>query len=166
MTTRATTILLLAALAIPSGCHTPAGGIMPSNDGSITYYSTEMRPATVRLIDIRNGDEVFGMDIPPGKQLTIYFERGRGDDPVYTPDLMRWEVWPIGTTIGQLRNALTVPAATARRIELEYRSAPEYASAPARLIPRADQAAGQPPWWTPEGGQAEADPRGLQIYDD
>ena len=65
-----------------------------------------------------------------GKQLTLDFKTGDGDDPVATPDLMRYEIFPIGTSIGRLRNSLTVPNQYSRRIDVDYRAGPETAPPP------------------------------------
>ena len=76
---------------------------------AMTFYSTEDSPKTVTLVDIRSGERVFIMEIPAGKQLVLDFVGDNGDDPVNTPDLMKWEVFPIGTGYGALSNAMTVP---------------------------------------------------------
>ena len=65
-------ILSLGVVMLVSvGCHMPHGGWFRKTGGSHTYYSTEARPTTINLIDVRTGESLFAMDIPPGKQLTI-----------------------------------------------------------------------------------------------
>ena len=130
MSRRAHTLALAAvgALAI-AGCHTPKGGWMPFSGGSHTYASYETRPVTVSIVDVRTMERIFTMNVPPGKQLTLDFKLGEGDDPVYNPDLMRYEVFDLGTETGKLRNILNVPPANARRIDVSYRREFEYRTA-------------------------------------
>ncbi|MHC5002824.1 MAG: hypothetical protein ACYTJ0_06840 [Planctomycetota bacterium] len=147
------------------GCYKPGGALMPYTGQAITYYSTEVRQATIELIDLRTDDVVFRMDVPPGKQLSIKFLAGDGDDPSLRPDLMQYDVWDIGTTTGRLRNALTVPGAAARRIDVHYRHGREFAEAPPPRELRTDEVAEQPDWWTPEGGPMPKEDRGVTNYD-
>jgi hypothetical protein len=151
----------LGLLAV-AGCHNPQGGIMPYTGGTSTYYSTETYPCTVTLVDTRTGETFFTLEIPVGKQLTLDFKKGEGDDPVNTPDLMRYEVWPIGTSVGTLRNALTVPDQWSRRIDVNYRRAPEYAPRPPEEELRIDSM--RPDWWSPLGGSMPANPA-TTLYD-
>jgi hypothetical protein len=123
--------------------------------GALTYYSTEPLPMTITLVDTRSEEPVFAMEIPVGKQLTLQFREDKGDDPVGTPDLMVYEVFPRGTKGGKLRNALTVPNRYCRRIDVTYRAAPEAAPVPPDQAIRADQE--RPAWWTPEGGPLPPD---------
>lgn len=147
-----------------SGCHSPRGGMMPASFGSTTYYSTETSPKTITLIDLRTGEEVFVMDIPVGKQLTLDFRAGMGDDPVYTPDLMRYQVFDMGTSIGRLRNSITVPSAASRRIDVDIRHGIEYAEQPPEEQLRTDELADRPDWWTPRGGEMPDD-HPSELYD-
>lgn len=144
-------IALTIAMFI-TGCHTPAGGIMPYTGGSNTYFSYETRPVTITIIDLRTNEEIFSMNVPPGKQLTFDFKEGLGDDPVYNPDLMRYEVFAMRTNSGKLRNSLTVPPANARRIDVSYRENYEYRDVTSDTQLRADQLMDRPEWWTPNGG--------------
>ena len=83
-------ILSLGVVMLASvGCHMPHGGWFGGTGGSQTYYSTEARPTTINLIDVRTGESLFAMDIPPGKQLTIDLDEGEGDDPVHRPGSRR-----------------------------------------------------------------------------
>lgn len=151
------------AVSILPGCHSPRGGFMPASFGSTTYHSTETSPKTITMIDLRTDEEIFVMDIPPGKQLTLDFVPDGGDDPVYTPDLMRYQVWDIGTSWGRLRNSMTVPPASARRIEVSIRRGIEYREAPPEEQYRVDEA-DRPDWWTPEGGPMPND-HPAEMYD-
>ena len=139
---------------------------MPYTGGSHTYYSTETLPKTVRLVDVRTDEVVFSVDVPPGKQLTLDFVEGAGDDPVYSPDLLRYQIFDIGTTIGKLHNSLTIPAASSRRLDMFVRQGPEYViAAPDREL-RTDEIQDRPDWWTPSGGELPDDPKAMKSYDD
>jgi hypothetical protein len=166
MSTRATVLAcsLAASFAI-LGCHRPQGAMMAYTGGSHTYFSTEKQPKTVRVIDLRTEEVLFSMDIPAGKQLTMDFVPGEGDDPVYTPDLMRYQVWDIGTETGTLQNSLTVPAAGSRRIDVFMRQGTEFAEASPERVLRADEVGDRPDWWTSEGGEMPEDPKGVSNYD-
>ena len=115
-----------------------------------TYFATERMPKTITLVDTRNGEVVFAMEIPVGKQLTIDFDKGTGDDPVHRPDLMRYQVFPIGTTFGRLRSSMSVPNAWSRRIDVDVTQEAGYTTASPARQPRSDEPA--PPWWKPEAG--------------
>ena len=159
----ATSLGVVAMIAFV-GCHMPHGGWFSRTGGSHTYYSTEARPTTITLVDIRTGESLFAMDIPAGKQLTIDFEAGEGDDPVHRPDLLRYQIFDIGTTIGKLRSSLTVPPANVRRVDVSFRSGTELRPEPYNHELRADQTA--PAWWTPEGGPLPEDDVKATMYDD
>jgi hypothetical protein len=154
-----------ASLAALSACHRPHGATMAYTGGSYTYYSYEMKPKTVRVVDLRTNEVVFSMDIPPGKQLTMDFVEGKGDDPIYTPDLLRYEVFDMGTTIGKLHNVMTVPSASNRRIDVYLREGPEYITVPPERALRTDEMEDRPDWWTPAGGELPDDQKGLKNYD-
>jgi len=155
---------ILATLAFATGCHTPSGGWMPYTGGSSTYYSTETSPKTVTIVNLTTNEEVFSLDIPAGKQLTFDFVSEAGDDEVYRPDLMRYAVWDIGTTMGKLNRSLTVPNAASRRIDVAIRSGYEYAPAePGREL-RSDEISDRADWWTPQGGEMPVN-RSTVIYD-
>ncbi len=158
----------LVSLAVTAfglaGCfHAPGGNMLSTPDSSITYESTEHLQKTVMIVDTRTEETVFTMDIPVGKQLTIQFARDRGNDPVNTPDLMYYQVWDIGTRLGQLRNSVTVPNAASRRIDVRVNQEPAYADAPADMPLRVDQ--NQPDWWTSKGGPLPDSQNGRKIYD-
>lgn len=156
---------LLAVLPLLplAGCHGPGGAFMPYTGGTQTYRSYESLPKTVQLIDARTGDVLFHQDIPPGQQLTIDFIAGGGDDAVQTPDLMRWQVWDGGRRYGKLRNAMSVPNAASRRLDVFLRDGMEYAPVPPNERYRTDQVQDRPDWWTPEGGPLPTEDK--HIYD-
>ena len=156
-----------AALTLAmTGCYSPGGGAFDFTGGSQTYYSTEARPTTFTLVDSRTNEILFAMEIPPGKQLTIDFDEGGGDDPVLRPDILNYQIFDIGTKIGKLRSSLTVPPSTVRRIDVTFRSGVETRPAPINWELRADQTANQPSWWTAAGGPIPNDDIKATMYDD
>jgi hypothetical protein len=157
-------ILSVAAALITAGCYSPSGGLVKRIGAANTYYSTESMPATVTIVDTRTEEPFFTIEIPVGKQLTLDFKEGDGDDPVLTPDLMVYQIFDLGTSIGRLRNSVTVPNAYSRRIDVDYRVAPEEAAPPPDQAIRTDQLADRPDWWTPEGGPRPED-RSKTLYD-
>lgn len=164
--TAGTVVLAAACLAaVPlGGCHSPRGGLLPHSGGSMTYVSTETRQMSIAVIDLRTDEEVFVMEIPPGKQLTMDFRTGGGDDPVYTPDLMRWEMFDAGKRTGRLKNALTVPNSASRRIDVFVNQAIAWQDPPPEQQYRTDEVADRPDWWTPRGGELPSRSP-AEIYD-
>ncbi len=148
---RRVVIALFAVACAPAlpGCHSPAGGIMPYTGGSNTYYSYETRPVTITILDLRTDEEIFTINVPPGKQLTFDFKDGAGDDEIYTPDVMRYEIFDMGTYDGGLNNTLNVPPANARRIDVYYRDEAEYREAKASDRLRPEQIVNDPARWSP-----------------
>jgi len=147
-----------------SACHSPSGGIMPFSGGSATYWSTESMQKTVTLVDLRTGEELFKMDIPAGKQLVLDFDAEEGDDNVYTPDRMRYEMMERGEKTGKLSNSMTVPNHASRRLDVTLRRGVEYTPASAMRPLRSDEVADRPSWWTAEGGPMPED-KTVQMYD-
>jgi hypothetical protein len=154
----AASLLVLTAV---SGCrlYAPGGNaFFNSPDSAATWESTEEFPKTITLIDIRSGEQIFVLEIPVGKQLVIDFETGGGNDIVNTPDLMRWELFSVGTGWGALNNAMTVPNRWSRRLDVVIRESSEYAPQGEDQAMRVDTLEDQPDWWTPEGGA-------IDVYD-
>ncbi|MCA9285151.1 MAG: hypothetical protein KDA22_08065 [Phycisphaerales bacterium] len=154
MIRRAETAVLVLALgaAVLGGCYTPAGGIMPSSTGAVTYYSTETEQKTITMIDLRTDQPFFVQVIPPSHQLTFQYLQGGGDDPVLTPDRMIYAVLPMGTMTGKLTNQITVPPASARRIDVSVSQDIKYAPEPPEQRLRTDQVEDRPDYWSPRGG--------------
>lgn len=143
------------AVGLAACTHTPnnGGGVFGHAGGPVTIQSTEITQKSVRMIDLRNGEVFFSLDIPVGKQLTFDFDRGDGDDPVYTPDIMRYEVKDIGDKYGKLTNSMTAPNAESRRVDVFVKQSPQYSNQPAASSAmRTDQVGDRPDWWTPRGG--------------
>jgi hypothetical protein len=160
--TRLPTLSLIAASLALAGCYSPRGGIYPYSGGGYTYVSTEMRPVTIVVIDTRTEEPFFKLDIPAGKQLTMNFLEGEGDDPVERPDRMVYSIWDAGTSMGRLTNQLTCPPTGCRRIDYMVRTAPEWREEPAEYVHRTDGAASKPTWWTPQGGEL---PKRTKYYE-
>jgi hypothetical protein len=128
------------------------GGWLPSSNSTFTYVSTSSSPKTIRIIDTRNEEAFFSLRLPVGKQLTFKFTDAKGDDPIYTPDRMLWEIWDAPHKNGKLSNQLTVPPASARSIRVEIRPAPEWPEDDERYRLRVDLEEDRPDHWTPKGG--------------
>ena len=128
------------------------GGWLPSNNSTFTYISTSSSPKTIRIIDTRDEEAFFTLRLPVGKQLTFRFLEGKGDDPIYTPDRMQWEIWDAPKKNGKLSNQLTVPPAAARSIRVELRPVPEWPEDDERYRLRIDAEDDRPDHWTPQGG--------------
>lgn len=164
MPPRIPALCIVATALAAAGCYSPGGSALSVTGEPQTYHSTELRPLTVALMNVRTGEVVFSLEVPAGKQFTVDFDADEGDDPVTSPDLMRWQVFDLGTRIGRLENAMTVPAANARRLDVRYRDS-EARPAPPEAPLRTDELIDRPDWWTPEGGEMPDDSRGLTNYD-
>ena len=156
--------LMIAGVGFLNGCYSPGGGMFSKTDGPVTIASNQMTQKSVSLIDMRTNDVIVAIDIPPLKQLTIDFEKGEGDDPVMTPDLMRYQIQDMGTKFGKLENSMTVPDAASRRLDLHVRQRVEFAEAPPTRPLRTDETADRPDWWTPRGGPMPEE-RNSTLYD-
>lgn len=153
--------------SVMGGCHATnnGGGLASYSGGPQSIASTEKIQKSVRMIDLRSGEVFFAIDIPPGKKLTYDFDSGDGDHAVYTPDIMRYEVKDADDQFGKLGNAMTVPNAASRRVDVFVTQSVQYANqSPASTALRTDTPADRPDWWTPRGG-ALPDYRENQIYD-
>ncbi|MBI1302632.1 MAG: hypothetical protein GC172_02435 [Phycisphaera sp.] len=160
--TRLAPIALVAAMLALAGCYGPRGAIYPYSGSGYTYVSSEMQPVTVTLIDTRTEEPFFKMEIPVGKQLTLNFLEGKGDDPVERPDRMVYAIMDAGTSTGRLTNQLTCPPRGSRRIDYALRPAPEAREMPVDYEQRIDAVQGRPAWWTPAGGEI---PREKRFYE-
>ena len=153
--------LISVVTILLAGCYNPRGAFYSHVGQAATYWSTESLPATITIIDTRTSEPFFTVEIPVGKQLVLDFQDGEGDDDLLTPDLMRYDVMPLGQTTGTLRNGITVPDRFSRRIDVTYRPAPEYADAPDEQDVVDED---KPDWWTPKGGPMPGNDA-LHIYD-
>ena len=145
-------IMLMAVLTF-AGCsfHKPGGTLFRGTGDTTTIESTERVQKSVTLVDIRSGEVLVSIDVPIGKQLTWDIVPGMGKDPVETPDLMRWQIWEVGTRTGSMQNALSVPNASSMRVDIDIRQDVAYAEGPTQLTPRSDRPVA-PEWWRREAG--------------
>src|SRR5262245_44119252 len=155
---------VLTAAAMLTGCYAPGGGLMPKTGGPQTFPSSEMLQETVTLYDTRTNEVISVFEIPPGKQLVLDFDEGEGDDPVHTPDLLRWDIMDRSQTSGKLHRAQTVPNAASRRLEVTLHQGPAYTAQSPEQALRTDQIHDRPDWWTSKGGPLPDDVR-TGMYD-
>jgi hypothetical protein len=166
--THALPLLFTTALAVVAstftlgGCYGPRGNWYPYSGNGYTYESSEMQPVTITIFDTRTEEPFFKLEIPAGKQLTLNFLEGKGDDPVLRPDRMVYSVWNENTMTGRLTNQLTCPPIGSRRIAYEIRATPEWSEEPPEFENRIDGMTGKPAWWTPQGGPL---PPETKFYD-
>lgn len=121
------------------------GGSGASID-EFTYWSEPHMPQTVELIDLRTGETLFAVDIPPRQQLVVKFVKNHSEKDSWMPDLMKWELMPRGTKRGKLDNSIPVPPSFSRRLDVSLRETPEMPDAPRYSQPA--PAAQQPVDWT------------------
>lgn len=158
-------LMIVGCGMVLTGCYSPGGGLMPATSGPKAYVSNEMMQKTVTVYDMRTNEAFFGIDIPPGRMLVMDFDEGEGDDPVYRPALLRWELMDAGENSGKLSNAMSVPGHASRRVEVTLRRGVQYAPvAQAERPLRTDELIDRPAWWTPEGGPLPQD-KALGLYD-
>ena len=147
----------LAALPASTGCYQPGGGWFQTSGRGFVYISTPTRPVSITVIDTRNGEPFFHMDIPPGKQLTFKFIDHDGSGPRAEPSKMLWEVWDANTEFGSLNNQMVCPPGSCRRIDVTYRPSPEDLPPDPTLIIPPDAQSPPPGPNTPEGGTRTPD---------
>ncbi len=90
-----------------------------------TYWSEPHMPQTVELLDLRTGETLFAVDIPPRQQLVVKFVDNHSEKDAWMPDLMKWELMPRGTKRGKLDNSMPVPPSFSRRLDVAIRETPE-----------------------------------------
>ncbi len=142
--TRAVSIIAFGAVVTGSGCSLftmRPGGVMRSQD-QFTYISTPYQPLTVTLLDTRDSQEFWSVDVPIGKKLTIRFYEDKGEGSDYAPDVMRWQIYDQDMASTRLRNQIPVPGSESRRIDVSLREGPEYPESiqATRSVPRESQA--------------------------
>jgi hypothetical protein len=105
------------------------GGSMASLD-LFTYYSTPDYPQNIKVVEQSTNTVIWMLEIPIGKQLVVQFQDDHDTKNVTRPALMRWEIMDIGTTFGDLKNSMPVPAATNRFVDVTLRDTPDAVPAP------------------------------------
>ena len=121
-----------AALAVSiGGCihlkgQTPAGNLM-SIDQHV-YVSETFAPKTVTLRDVRDGSEVWSVDVPVNRKLVVNFQTAKYESDALMPDVMEWDVVGVRET-SDLPNVLAVPPEGVRRLEVTLRDSPEFPDA-------------------------------------
>lgn len=108
-----------------AGCAYTPGGPMRSND-QFTYESTVYDPVNVSIVDSRNGEVVWYMEVPVGNKVTVRFYPNQGDGYEDYPDILKWQVQGKGDFNGRLQSTIPVPDRWSRRIDVTYRASPEY----------------------------------------
>jgi hypothetical protein len=169
-----TTILgLIAVSGAMAGCsglyqYKPGGGLLASPYSPITYYSTEQVPKTITIVDLRSDEPIFVMEIPVGQQLVLDFEEAVTFGLIHTPELMRYQLFPLGTQYGPLESQITVPVATLRRIDVTIRPdglLEQRLTQDVALPVRSDELLDQQPVWGDGSGPQELGTSGLHAYD-
>ncbi|MFT5424541.1 MAG: hypothetical protein ACI89L_002336 [Phycisphaerales bacterium] len=124
--------LALAACLGLAGCnltsHTEGGG--QNSSDTFTYASTTYQPKTVTVIDTRDGEELWSVDVPVGQKLVVQFLEGRAKKSTpENPDVMKWGLGKESQRRLSLRNSMPVPPASARRLDMSLRATPEWPQA-------------------------------------
>lgn len=142
-----------------AGCEstnfTPRGNGF-SND-RFTWESTAWSPKTIELVDTRNEQTLWSIDIPVGQKLTVNFDdRSRPNRDAVYPDRMEWVVQPITRNSWAGKQEMLVPPADARLLEMTLRSSPE--------LPSVTAGTPEPPALEPEpADRPDADENGLET---
>lgn len=95
------------------------------SDNTFTYISTSYQPKTIIVTDPRTGEELWSMEIPVGKQLTIAFKENREARGTARPYLMKWAVQDAGQMTGTLDQQMPVPGPDGVHVEMVVRDEPE-----------------------------------------
>ncbi len=115
---------LMLATSFLGACAFKPGGSGSSND-TFTYQSFAHAPQTISVVDTRTGQPVWTGEVPVGQQLVVRFVDRTGESESENNALMRWAYMPINSQQVSLPNTVTVPPASARRIDMELREGPE-----------------------------------------
>jgi len=118
------------AMLAGGGClqfagQTPAG---PHHSADMyTYESTRFTPQTVTLVDLRTQEELWTTDVPVGQRLVVRFFDNANEGTEQFPAQMRWALMDAGGGPRPLANEVVAPPQDARRLDVEFRDAPEEA---------------------------------------
>lgn len=124
-------LALTAGLSL-MGCsiasHSEGGG--QNSTDTFTYVSTAYQPKTITVLDTRDGEELWSVDVPAGEKLVVQFLEGRAKKATpENPDVMKWGIGKATKSRLSLRNSMPVPPASARRIDMSLRATPEWPQA-------------------------------------
>lgn len=155
--------LLVATAGLLGGCYSASPTLFQTSTDTYTYESTARLPVNVDLVDTRDETVFFSMQVPVGKQLSFHFDETGGDDPVLRPSRMTWAIMAMDSMFGSLSNVMSAPPAYARRIDLSYRKAGEFAPEPVEGPMRVEPGE-KKEWQTPSGGAAPT-PNAKKLYD-
>ncbi len=97
------------------------GGPQRSID-EFTYISTPWEPLSVTLYDRREDTPLWTVDVPIGSKVSIRFYENRDTSgSVLRPDIMRWEIFDQSIRNTRLTNAMAVPPADSRLLQVNLR---------------------------------------------
>lgn len=123
-------LVLIPACGVAYRPYYDPGGSGASID-EFTYLSEPHMPQSVSLVDLRTGETLFSVDIPPRQQLVVKFVKNHeAAADAWMPETMKWGLMPRGTKRGHLTNSMAVPPAYSRRLDLYGRDVPELPDAP------------------------------------
>ncbi len=153
---------MVGGLWIVPGCTGYRRAYDPGGSGAsrdmFTYWSEPHMPQTVELIDLRTGETLFAVDIPPRQQLVVKFKKNHSEKDAWMPDVMKWDLMPRGNKLGKLDNSMPVPPSFSRRLDVSLREIPEMPDAPryGGEMPMESPAAEHNDWVTPAAPMTDA----------
>lgn len=100
------------------------GGKMESLD-MFTFESDPTAAQTVTLVDLRDAQPIWSVDVPVGSKLVLRFYESRSNGTELHPDIMRWTVVDADAGPRPLQNQIAVPNQDARRLDVEFRETPQ-----------------------------------------
>jgi hypothetical protein len=89
------------------------------------YRSDMSSPKTVAIIDTATKSELLRVDIPPGQQLNLRFDKARNIAEVEGKDTLKWSLQPWGKKTLTGGSEMQVPPASGRRIDVSLRKSGE-----------------------------------------
>ncbi len=127
----------LGVALLAGGCTTFSGQHPGGRAASIdqyTYVSTPYMPITVTLRDVRDGSELWSVDVPVHQKLVVRFYENKTRDNPQLPAVMRWQLMGERDT-RSLANQMPVPGSPVRRLEMVLRDGPEFPADSAGFVP-------------------------------
>jgi len=121
---------LIAALAgglSLGACSNFSPGGSGFSEDRFTYASTEWSPKTVELIDTRNGQTMWSVDVPVGQKLTLNFDKVYEPEDSGFPDRMKWVIQKIESDSWKGFQTMMAPPSNSRLLQMTLRPAPEAA---------------------------------------